>query len=135
MDFPQGKFDYEILTTHDLFIYVHKIINVKIHLYHSHITGKILGHTHDFCNAKVREKKEIFSCVAYNFFGFDIYFLIKGIRVSVWETKDINIYGTDLTSINFGSIVELKLIDTMKYFLTSLRRLAGKRRPHCKRTR
>ena len=110
MDFPQGKFDYETWTSRDLFIYVHKIINVKIHLHYSHITGKILGHTHDFCNAKVREKKDIFSCVAHNFFDFDIYFLIKGIRVSVWETKDINFRGTGLTSINFGNIGEMKLI-------------------------
>ena len=50
MNFPNGKFDYETLTTKDLFIYVHKIHNVKIHLHHSHVTGKILGYTHDFCN-------------------------------------------------------------------------------------
>ena len=24
-----------------------------------------------------------------HFFGFDIYFLIKGVRFSVWETKDL----------------------------------------------
>ena len=123
MDFPQGKFDYETLTTHDLFVYVHKI-NVKIHLYHSHITGKILGYAHSFCNEKVRENKDVFSCIAHNFFGFGIYFLIKGIIISVWDTKNINIGGTGLTSINFGSIAEMKLIDTMKCFLTSLGKLA-----------
>ena len=53
MDFPQGCFDYETLTTNDLFDSVHKIINVKTHLYHSHITGNIIGYAHDFCNAKV----------------------------------------------------------------------------------
>ena len=124
MDFPRGKFDYETLTTHDLFIYVHKTINVKVHLHHSHVTGKILGYTHDFCNQKVTENKDVSSCAAHNFFGFDIYFLIKGIRVSVWDTKDVNIGGSGLTNINFGSIAEMKLIDTMKYFLTSLGRLA-----------
>ena len=55
---------------------------------------------------------------------FNIYFLIKGIRMSVWDIKDINIGGTGLTNINFGSISEMKLIDTMKYFLTSLGKLA-----------
>ena len=123
MDFPQGKFDYETLTTQDLFVYVHKIINVKIHLNHLHITGKILGYAHDFCNEKVRENKDVFSCIAHKLFGFDIYFLIKGIRISVRGTKDINIGGTGLTNINFGSIAEMKLIDTMKYFLTSLGKL------------
>ena len=125
MDFPNGKFDYETLTTKDLFIYVHKILNMKIHLHHSHVTGKILGYNHDFCNQKVRENKDVFSCVAHNFFGFDIYFLIKGIRLSVWDTKDINFRGSGLTNINFGSIAEMKLIDTMKYFLTSLGKLTS----------
>ena len=119
VDFPQGKLDYETLTTNDLFIYVH-----KIHLHHSHVTGKILGYAHDFCNEKVRENKDIFSCIAYKFFGFDVYFLLKGIRVSVWDTKDINIGDSGLATINFGSIGEVKVIDRMKYFLTSLGRLA-----------
>ena len=60
------KFDYKTLTTKDLFIYVHKILNVKIHLHHSHVTlKKILSYTHDFCNEKVRENKGVFSCVAF----------------------------------------------------------------------
>ena len=125
MDFSHGKFDYEILTTYDLFICIHKIINVKIHLYHSHVTGKIIGYIHDFCNEKIRENKDVFSCIAHNFFGFDIYFLLKGIRLSVWDTKDINIGGSGLTTINFANTGEVKLIDTMKYFLTSLGRLSS----------
>ena len=59
------------------------------------------------------------------FLVFDIYFLIKGIRISVWDTKDINFGGTGLTNINFGNISQIKLIDTMKYFLTSLAMLAS----------
>ena len=125
MDFPNVKFHYETLTTKDLFIYVLKILNVKIHLHHSHVTGKILGYTYDFCNEKVRENKDVFSCVAYNFFGFDIYFLIKGVRLSAWYTKDINLEGSGLTNINLGTIAEMKLIDTMKYFLISLGKLAS----------
>ena len=89
------------------------------------MTRKIKGYTHDFCNEKVRENKDTFSCVAHNFFGFDIYFLIKSIRLSVWETKDIDIGGTGLTNINYGSLMDMKLIDTMKYFLTSLGKLAS----------
>ena len=36
---------------------VHCLIKVKIRLNHSHITGKFLGYTHDFCNWTVRENK------------------------------------------------------------------------------
>ena len=53
----------------------------------------------------------------HNFFGFDIYFLLKAIRLSAWKTKDIKI-------VSFASIGQLKLIDTMKYFQTSLGKLA-----------
>ena len=40
MDFPQRRFDYETLTTNELFDSVHIIINFKIHLHHSHTTGE-----------------------------------------------------------------------------------------------
>ena len=89
MDFPQRRFDYETLAANKLFDSVHKIINVKTHLHHSHITGKIIGYAHDFCNAKVRENKDVLKCIAHNFLGFDMYFLIKGIRLSVWEKKTL----------------------------------------------
>ena len=41
MDFPQGKFDYETQITIIFFESIYKIINIKIHLHHSHVTGKI----------------------------------------------------------------------------------------------
>ena len=86
MDFPQRRFDYEPLTTNKLFDFVHKIINVKTHLHHSHITEKIIGYGHDISNAKVREDKNILTYIAHTFLGFDMYFLIKEIKLSVWET-------------------------------------------------
>ena len=49
----------------------------------------------------------------------------KGIRLSVWETKDINIGETGLTNINFASIGNVKFINTMKYYHTSLGKLAS----------
>ena len=126
MDFLQGRFDYETLITINFFESIHRLIIVKIHLHHSHVTGKIYGYAHDFCNMKVRENQNQFSCIAHNFFGFDMLFLIKEIRLSVWGTKDVNIGGTELTNINFASLgSQVKFIDTMKYFLTSLGQLAS----------
>ena len=55
MDFPRGRFDYETLATLNFFESVHRIINIKIHLFYSHKTGKIIGYVHDFCNMKVIE--------------------------------------------------------------------------------
>ena len=124
MKFPKNKFEFETVATNNLFENIHKIINVKVHLHHSHVTGEVIGYAHDFCNLKVREYKGIISCIAHNFFGFDIYFFLKAIRLSAWKTKDINIGGTGLTSVRFASIDQLKLIDIMKYFQTSLEKLA-----------
>ena len=50
---------------------------------------------------------------------------IKGIRLSVWETKDINIGGTRLTNISFASISNIRFIDTIKYYQISLGKLAS----------
>ena len=77
MDFPHGRFDYETLTKLNFFVSAHRIINVKIHLHHSHVTGKIIGYAHDFSNMKVRENQNQFSCIELNFIGFDMFFLIK----------------------------------------------------------
>ena len=124
MKFPQNKFELETVATNDFFENIHKIINVKVHLHHSHVTGEVIGYAHDFCNLKVRHNKSIISCIAHNFFGFDIYFFVKAIRLSAGKTKDINIGGIGLTNVSFASIDQLKLIDTMKYFQTSLGKLA-----------
>ena len=123
MCFPTTKFECETVTTRNLFEYVHKIINVKINLHHSHITGKIIGYVHDFCHLQVRENKGIVPCIAHNFFLFDMVFLLKAIRLSVWRTKDINICSKNLTDLNYASIDNFKFIDTMKYYQTSLGQL------------
>ena len=57
MDFLHERLDYETLTTLNFFESIHEIINVKIHLNHLHVTGKIIGYAHDFCNMKVRENQ------------------------------------------------------------------------------
>ena len=104
MNFPQGRFDSETLTTINFFESVQRIINVKIHFHHLHVTGKIIGYAHDFCNMKVRENQNQFSCIAHNLFGFDMFFLINGVRPLVWGTKNVSISRTGLTKINFASI-------------------------------
>ena len=72
--FPQGCFDYQTLTTNDLFDSVQKIVNVKTHQHHSHITKSIIGYSHKFCNAKVCENKDMLICIAHILFHFDMFF-------------------------------------------------------------
>ena len=109
MDFLRECFNYKTWTTNNLFNFVHKFINVKTNLHHSHITGNIIGYAHDFCNGKVRKNKDMLTCIAHSFFHSPMFFLLKGIRLLVWETKDINIGGTNLTNVIYSTIGNLKM--------------------------
>ena len=54
--FQKVTFNMEPLLQKKKFIHVHRLIKMKAHLHHSHITGKIIGYSHGFCNATVVEK-------------------------------------------------------------------------------
>ena len=123
MDFPEVKFDeIKTVTTNAFMINLHRIINYKVHIHHSHVTGEIIGHAHDFCNWKIRENNILIPLIGHNFLGFDIYYyMVKGYRFSVWGTKDLRMGGKNLTNMNFVTIsTQLKIIDTLKYYQTSL---------------
>ena len=103
------------------------MIKIKFHLHHSHIPGKIYGYAHDFCNTAVIEKTTPnIPFLAYNLFGFDLYYFIKAYIASAWCSKSLDIDGTNLTQVNFGNIAgEIKLIDTLKFYQKSLADLAS----------
>ena len=59
--------------------------------------------------------------IGHNLFRFDFFFLVKGLRASVWKTRDICIGGGNPTNINFASIGnQVQFINTIKYFEQSL---------------
>ena len=125
MDFPACKFDdLTTVTTKNMFNKLYKVINSKVHLHHSHIPGEVIGNSHDFCNWKVRENQPGVSLIGHNFLGFDIFYMVKGYRSTCWGTKDLNMGGT--TNVNFANISsQVKIIDTLKYFQTTLANLAA----------
>ena len=95
-------------------------------VHHSHVTGKIIGHAHEYCNFQIRENYYTIPVIAHNQFRFDFLLFLKGLRPSVWETTDINIGGKNPTSINFAIIQnQVRLIDTVKYYQQSLASLAS----------
>lgn len=95
-------------------------------IHHCHINGEIVGNSHTFCNQKVRENYYKIPVVAHNLFRFDFFFLMKGLRASIWQTRDITIRGKNPTGINFATIGnQVQLIDTIKYFQQSLGGLGG----------
>ena len=127
MDFPEVKFDeIKTVTTNAFTLNLHRIINYKVHIHHSHVTGEIIGYAHDFCNWKIRENSILIRLIGHNFLGFDIYYMVKGYRCSVWGTNDVKMGGTHLTNVNFANISsQMKIIDTLKYYQTSLANISS----------
>ena len=125
--FPNSDIQYETFTTDSFFINVYHLIKMKIHLHHSHITGKILGYAHNLSNTKVTKKSAPdIPVIAHNLFGFGLYYSIKGYIASAWCSKELNIGGTNLTQINFSNIIgEIKFIDSLKCYQKSLGDLAS----------
>ena len=124
MKFPFSQFECNTVTTANLFLGVYRIVNGKIHLHHSHVTGEVKGYVHDFCNLTVRENYDVVPCIAHNFFKFDMLFLLKGIRLSVWRTDELIIGGNNMVDINYAQIDNFKFIDSVKYYQTSLAKLS-----------
>ena len=93
-------------------------------VHHSHITGEIVGYAHDFCNTKVRENRNNISVITHNLFGFDFFFFLKGVRLSVQKTTNLTIGRSNLTNLNYANISEqVKFIDMIKYYQQSLTKL------------
>ena len=110
--FPRGNIDYETITTNKFLTNVHRLIRDKFHLHHSHITGKIFGYAHDFCNTTLVESTPEIPFVAHKIFDFDLFYYIKAYTASAWCSKKLNIGSTNLTQVNYGNISrEVRLID------------------------
>ena len=78
------------------------ILNNKTHIHHLHISGKILGYSHSYCNLKVREnKKTNQGHIAHKLFRFDFVFFLKAIKAGSRRTRDIGIGGRNPTDIIF----------------------------------
>ena len=59
----------------------------KIYLHHYHITGKIRGYAHSFCNLKVRENNKFFSLFAHNLFRFGFFLFCQRNQTVCLEDK------------------------------------------------
>ena len=52
--------------------------------------------------------------------------MVKGYRSITWGTKEFNTGGTNLTNVNFANISsQVKVIDTLKYYQTSLANISS----------
>ena len=121
MDFCQGD-KVKCTTMSETFVEnVEGILYTKAHIHQSNIIGDIIGYSHSFCNFRVRENKKKISVVTHNFFHFDFFFFLTGIRAGLWRTKDTSIGGKNPTDINFAHIGnQIVFIDSIKYFQQKL---------------
>ena len=123
MNFPSVKFDQiKTVTTDGFMKELYRVVNYKVHIHHSHVTGNIHGYSHDFCNWKIRENQLFVLLIGHIFLGFGIYYMVKGYRSSVWGTNDFRMGGTNLVNVNF---TQIKIIDTLKYCQTSLANISS----------
>ena len=125
MDFPENKFTFQTVTTSGVFENLYRILNFKVRVHHSHVSGKMFWYVHDFCNWKVRENQMGFSLIGHNFLNFDFFYMLKGYRSACWggrgSTNDVSIGRANLSTISFANIgSQMKIIDTIKYYQSSL---------------
>ena len=74
---------------------------------------------------KVRENQTGFSSISLSYLNFDFYYMLRGYRVSSWS-DDIKIGGSNFFNANFLNIgQQIKIIDTTKYFRTSIAQIAS----------
>ena len=67
-DFPvSGKFLPNMIS----------IVKNKFVIHHSHVSDKIIGYAHDFCNQRTRENYYTTPVFAHNQFRFDFFFVSK----------------------------------------------------------
>ena len=121
MDFPNNKFEIKTVVTKKIFKSVRNLLYGSYVIHHSHVTGEIIGYAHDFCNKKLRKNQNLITVFAHNLFSFDLFFVVKRIRLRVWLAKQLNIGRTNLTNVQYANIgCQVKFIDTIKYYQQSL---------------
>ena len=73
---------------------------------------KVHGYAYDFFYHNVFQNESFMSSLAHALFGFDIYFLVKGIHLFVWKRNDFNMRGSNLNNAKFASLGnQIKYID------------------------
>ena len=130
-DFPGDKGEISLFVSKNFVSSIINLLYCDIWVHHSHVSGNIHGYVHDFCNLKVRElNNQPISVFAHNLFRFDFFFLLKGLRLSVWRTKHLNMGGKGIRNMSYSSIVDqVKFINNIKFYQELLHALAASMEP------
>ena len=104
MDFLDNRFEIKTVVTKDFLSNVKDLIYGGYVIHHSYVTGEVIDYTHNFCNKKIRENHNLIPVFAHNLFSFDFFFVLKGTRLRVWRTKQLNTGSTNLTNGQYANI-------------------------------
>ena len=67
---------------------------------------------------------------AYSLFRFDFFFVLKGLRMTVWRTKDLNMGGEGIRNLSYARIADqVKFINIIKFYQEPLHALAASMEP------
>ena len=115
MKFPNSKFEIKTVATKNFFSDVINLMFGGAVIHHSHVSVEIVGYVPDICNRKSKENRNLIPVFAYNLFSFDLFFVVKGIRLCLWRTKLLNVRGTNLPNVQHANIGnQVTFIDTIK---------------------
>ena len=93
-DFPGYDREVNCFVSKNFLDVVLNLMFSEIVVHHSHVSGNIIGYAHNFCNQKIKENyKQTISVFAHNLFRFDFFFVLKGLRMSAWKTKELQMGG------------------------------------------
>ena len=87
INFPNSDFSISTFTINGFYTSCVLINNNKIKFSPFSCDSKKFMNTHMGFATKTLERK--FSCLAHNIFGFDFYFIMRGIRLPVGKFKDL----------------------------------------------
>ena len=130
-DFPGYKREISLFVSKNFASSVINLLYCDIWVHHSHVSGNIHGYVQYFCNKKVKElNNQPVSVFAHNLFRFDFFFVRKGLRLSVWRSKDLKMGGKSIRNMSYASIADqVKFIDTIKFYQEHLHALAAGMEP------
>lgn len=104
MDFSNNTFKIKSVGTKKFFKCVRNLLYGSHAIHHSHVTGEIKGYEHNFGNKMLRKSENLIPVFVHNLFSFDFFFVLKGIRLCVWQTKQLNIGGNNLANLRYANI-------------------------------
>ena len=130
-DFPGNKREISLFVSKNFLSSVINLLYCDIWVHHSHVSENIHGYAHDFSNRKVKElNSQPISVFAHNLFRFEFFFVLIGLRLSVWRSKDLSMGGKGIRNMSYASIADqVKFTDTIKFYQEPLHALAASMEP------